>query len=171
MHLFVRTFNRVLFLCLLGSVLLGCSGSTTHGDYAQSVSLPVLNAEPWSSSDSLFRSDPKWLGGDAATSINLGDDRVLWLFGDSLIAISNMSTRNESVMIRNSIAIQYGYNPSLASIKFYWRNQDKRPQSFFPGENDKWFWPGQGIRINDTLLIFLMEIRSSVNEFGFETTG
>ncbi len=171
MHLFVKTFNRFLFLCFLNCVLLGCTGYSKHKEYAQSSPLPILTAESWSSSDSLFRSDPKWLGGDAATSIDLGSDRILWLFGDSLIATGKTSKRNESVMIRNSIAIQAGYNPSVASVKFYWRIQEQRPRSFFPEERDNWFWPGQGIRIYDTLLIFLMKLCSSTKEMGFETIG
>jgi hypothetical protein len=36
--------------------------------------------------DRLFHSDPRWLGADAAFSIDLGGGRVWWLFGDSFVA-------------------------------------------------------------------------------------
>ncbi|MEA2698994.1 MAG: hypothetical protein QOI66_3265, partial [Myxococcales bacterium] len=49
---------------------------------------PVIGvtAAAWPDADALFRRDPRWLGGDAAFSVALGGDRILWLFGDSFIA-------------------------------------------------------------------------------------
>ena len=47
--------------------------------------LAGIDAEPWPEADELFRSDPHWLGSDDAYSIDLGDGRVLWLFGDTFI--------------------------------------------------------------------------------------
>jgi hypothetical protein len=85
-----------------------------------------IQAEPWPQADALFHSDPKWLGSDDAYSIDLGNGKVLWLFGDTFIATSDKNIRNESIMIRNSIGIQNGYDPSRSSIKFYWRNQNER---------------------------------------------
>ncbi len=171
MYLFIRAFHSLLLFFFINYFLLGCSGSLTQKVFAQSASLNLLTAEPWSSADLLFKKDQKWLGGDGAGSIDLGDNRVLWLFGDSIIAKGEIPRRDEAVMIRNSIAIQSGYNPSLASIRFYWKIRNKRPESFFPEDNDKWFWPGQGIKIHKILLIFLLKIRSSNNEFGFEAIG
>src|SRR5215467_7748298 len=43
-------------------------------------------AAPWPEADCIFRSDPRWLGADAAFSVDLGQGRVLWLFGDSFVA-------------------------------------------------------------------------------------
>ena len=48
---------------------------------------------PWPEADSLFRSDPLWLGADAAFSVDLGRGRVLWLFGDSFVASKSAETR------------------------------------------------------------------------------
>src|SRR5271156_1316388 len=80
-------------------------------------------AAPWLEADRLFHSGPHWLGADAAFSVDLGRGRVLWLFGDSFVASKLGQTRRQSRMARNTAAIQTGYDPSTASIKFYWRAQ------------------------------------------------
>ena len=82
---------------------------------------PDLQATSWNEADQLFRRDPRWLGGDGAYSVDLGGERVLWLFGDSFIADRKAVARNASQIVRNSVAIQTGYDPSKASVKFYWR--------------------------------------------------
>lgn len=73
----------------------------------------------WPEADKLFHADPRWLGGDGAFSTDLGNGRVLWMFGDSFVAPKAGATRGQSAFIRNSVAIQTGYDPSHASIKFY----------------------------------------------------
>lgn len=74
-------------------------------------------------------------------------------------------------MIRNSVAIQTGYDPTAASMKFYWRTQRDKPLSFFPEDDDTWFWPGHGIALEGKLLIFLMATRSTSEGIGFEHIG
>jgi hypothetical protein len=129
----------------------------------------LIQAKPWPEADVLFRTNSEWLGSDDAYSINLGNDRVLWLFGDTFIAATEKKIRSESVMIRNSVGIQTGYDPSAASMQFYWRTQEEDPHSFFPEDNDIWFWPGHGVVIKDKLLIFLMTICSSSEGLGFKS--
>jgi hypothetical protein len=68
----------------------------------------LLQVNPWPEADLLFRTNPKWIGSDCAYSIDLGNKRVLWLFGDSVIAASKKNIRRQSVMIRNSVGIQSG---------------------------------------------------------------
>jgi hypothetical protein len=131
----------------------------------------TITAEPWPEADRLFRGDDQWLGGDGASSIDLGRGRVLWLFGDSFISHASSGNRRDATIIRNSIAIQEGYDPSTASVKFYWHGKDGKPSSFFAEGASNWYWPGDGIRISDRLLIFLMEISESDNELGFDVTG
>jgi hypothetical protein len=46
-----------------------------------------FRAEPWPEADALFRGDAHWVGGDGCYSIDLGDGRVLWTFGDSVHAL------------------------------------------------------------------------------------
>jgi hypothetical protein len=131
----------------------------------------LIRAEPWPEADALFRTNPRWLGSDDAYSVDLGDGRVLWLFGDTFISTSKKNVRRRSAMIRNSVGIQSGYDPSTASMQFYWRTREGKPRSFFPEEAETWFWPGHGIVVKDRLFIFVMAIRSSSEGLGFETFG
>ncbi len=130
-----------------------------------------IEAQRWTEADKIFRSDPHWLGGDGATSIDLGNGRVLWLFGDSFIDLSGTGTRRSSDLVRNSIAVQTGYDPSKASMKFYWNMREGKPGAFFAHKGDKWFWPASGIMIGRHLIIFLMEIKEARNALGFDACG
>jgi len=70
-----------------------------------------IEAERWEEAEKIFHCDPRWLGGDGATAIDLTAGRVLWLFGDSFIDVSGTGSRKSSALARNSIAIQSGYDP------------------------------------------------------------
>lgn len=131
-----------------------------------------FEASVWPEADELFRRDPQWAGADGAYSIDLGQDRTLWLFGDTWIDPSGRHTRHGAEMIRNSVAIQTGRDPSTADITFYWRETpDGKPASFFADAGDEWYWPGHGIRLGDCLLLFLNRVRSSEGGLGFESAG
>jgi hypothetical protein len=122
--------------------------------------------------DEAFHQDPRWLGGDGAYTIDLGDNRTLWLFGDSFIATSANLTRTESTMVRNSVAVMTGRDLATASLQFAWRDA-AMPTSFFPELADHWFWPTDGTRIpNGPLLVFISELRATPDEgLGFASAG
>jgi len=122
---------------------------------------PALDARPWLEADGLFTGDALWLGGDGAYSVDLGRGRVLWLFGDSFIATSAAHRRDASVMVRNSVGIQTGYDPSHAFMRFYYARVDQHPASFIPEDGSTWFWPGHGIRIGDNALLFYGRVRQT----------
>jgi serine/threonine protein kinase len=123
----------------------------------------------WPEADQLFRQDPYWVGADGASSVDLGNGKFLWLFGDTRIDQTGRHSRKNSRFIRNSIAIQTGYDPTKASITFYWRkNKAGEPSSFFPERGDEWYWPGHGIRLENQLLLFLMRVRGTKTGLGFE---
>jgi len=105
---------------------------------AQQTAAWTIAATPWPEADALFHQDPRWLGGDDAYSVDLGNGRVLWLFGDSFIATSAKRSRRESQMVRNSIAIQHGYDPATAKMEFFWRGRDQTPASFFAEKGGIW---------------------------------
>ena len=120
--------------------------------------------------------DPRWLGGDGAYSVDLGDARVLWLFGDSFVDPDGSGRRDESRMIRNTVGIQNGYDPTSASMAFYWGPLDAAgdPTPLFPGRDpDTWRWPLHGIVVDDVLLLFFMDIAEAPGDggFGFEAVG
>ncbi len=122
----------------------------------------------WAEADALFQRDRHWVGGDGAYSIDLGEGRVLWMFGDSWIDSSGRGSRAEATMVSNSLAIQRGYDPSTADIEFFWRSAADRPAAYFPDVDDRRYWPGHGVRIGDRLLLFLMEVQSREDGLGFE---
>src|SRR5207249_6485136 len=115
----------------------------------------ALRGEHWPEADQLFRSDPRWLGSDDAYSVPLGDDRTLWLFGDTFV---DGSTRRDAAFVRNSIGIQHGNDPTRASIEFGWGRA--RDGSFFEAPDGVWYWPLHGARIGGRLVLFMMQVRS-----------
>ena len=153
---------------LLLALFIG-GGTSPTGD------LPVISTgKAYEEAEAIFRNDPRWLGADAALSIPLGDHRILWLFGDTFIATSVANTRSESEMIRNSIAIQEGNNPETAPLSFYWKdNKEDLPTSFFPEDEERWYWPGHGVRSkNGPLIIFLYAFIATPGEgLGFAHAG
>jgi hypothetical protein len=132
-----------------------------------------FTATAWPQADRLFHSNPLWLGGDAAYSVDLGSGRVLWLFGDSFIATAPDATRRQSTFVHNSIAIENGYDPAQASMAFYWPMKDGKPTEFAPNEGSVWLWPDDGIRIGNRLLLFFSRVHSdkSMNSLGFRSAG
>ena len=139
---------------------------------SQSPDAKVASAATWPEADALFKQRPRWLGGDAAYSVDLGSGRSLWMFGDSFVATSAKHVRSESVMVRNSVALQTGSDPSSASMEFAWRGSEQEPSSYFPEDGAHWFWPLHGIALGDRLTVFLMRMKSTgEGSFGFEATG
>ncbi len=130
-----------------------------------------LEVTPWEEAAALFRTDPRWLGGDGATSVDLGNDRTLWLFGDSLVDLQGSGSRRNACLVRNTVAVQEGRLSAPAKMTFYWKVLGNRPRPFFAGENGDWFWPGSGSRVGTGLVVFLVRVRLSDNPLGFEAAG
>ena len=125
----------------------------------------------WPEADALFKQDPRWLGADGAYSVPLGDGRILWLFGDTFVAKTAANVRSESKMVRNTVAIQRGADPTTASMTFFWRGTPDAPASFFAEDADRWYWPGHGVRIGSALVLFLQRVRTVSGGLGFEADG
>jgi len=121
--------------------------------------------------DKYFINDFSWRGADGASSVDLENGKVLWLFSDSFICSDSSMSRKNSKMIRNSIAIQDGYNLKTAPIKFYWDESKKKRQAFFHIPGNFWFWTGHGVMIKDKLIIFLLKEHSIKTGIGFESFG
>jgi hypothetical protein len=133
----------------------------------------AASGESWPEADALFHQDPRWQGADAAFSIDLGDNRTLWLFGDSFIATSPMNTRTESRFIRNSVAVQTGRDPTRATMQFAWGTAtDNGPASYFPENGSDWHWPLSGAVVNGVLVVFLMVVHATPGQglgFGIDS--
>jgi len=127
----------------------------------------------WPKADRLFRSDPRWLGADAAFTVPIGDDRILWLFGDTFVG-DGEQTRPEARFLRTSIGIQRGLDPESATISFHWRTDNGEPSSYFPASPESWLWPLHGIHRNGALTIFfsrLMPTNTGLRFAGYGSTA
>jgi hypothetical protein len=132
----------------------------------------TFSAQAWPEADRLFHQSDRWLGADAAFSIDLGGDRVLWLFGDTFVARQSGGGRSGAFFPRNTVALQTGRDPSTATLSFYWgtaANGD--PSSYFADKAPHWLWPQHGVRLEGRLLVFLQEIEADSGGLGFKAVG
>lgn len=157
---------------LLPLLLLACDVVPPQHVTGDAGTLCASSGAAWPEADALFQHDPSWLGADAAYSVDLGNERVLWLFGDTFIARGAARQRTDAYFIRNSVAIQSGsYDPSAASAKFAWKTKGTAPSSYFPEDAASWHWPAGGVRLASRLLLFWTVVHPANNAFGFEVTG
>ncbi|MBK5271910.1 MAG: DUF5005 domain-containing protein [Bacteroidia bacterium] len=118
-----------------------------------------------------FTNNSVWRGADGASSVDLENGKVLWLFSDSFISGDSSASRKNSSIIRNSIAIQEGYDLQNAPLKFYWNQSKEKPRAFFHIEDKFWFWTGHAVLIKKRLIIFLMQEHEIKTGLGFEAFG
>lgn len=139
---------------------------------ANSVMAQCFESSAWTKADQLFHHDPHWIGADGAFSIDLGGDRTLWLFADSWIDPLGQRDRKNGQMIRNSVAIQTGTDPSNATIEYFWgKAVNNQLEAFFTRQDDRWYWPGHGVRVGARLILFLNRLRSTNSGLGFQSDG
>ena len=131
----------------------------------------TISVESSEQINQFFTKDSIWRGADGASSIDLGNGRIVWLFSDGFICSDSSGTRKKSTITRNSVAIQKGYDLKTATVKFYWKEQSVNPQSFFGKPGKEWFWTGHGTLIKDKLIIFLMNVHEVKTGLGFEVAG
>jgi len=134
------------------------------------VQLPEsVAAHSWEAGQRMFYSDPYWRGGDCASSVDLGDGHVLWLFADSYVGVEPPYIRDYCCvnMIRNCMGIQKGYDPSTADFNVYWRSTEENPSAYFPCDDTSWYWPGNAVKIDSFLVVFLMHLCPSDSGLGF----
>lgn len=169
--MFLRAYCNSLIRSTLGTVLccvslsVGCS-TTSNSTQAE--------FEAWHQADQVFRRDRLWRGGDAAYSVDLGEGRVLWLFGDSFVGDGPDNTRRNRRMVRNTIAIQNGYDPTQATIKFFYNNNKdgEKRASFFPKNEGEWLWPGPAQMTGSLVLMtFIRLMQKEDGIFGFRAVG
>jgi hypothetical protein len=109
-----------------------------------------------------------WLGADVATSIQVGPDQWVWLFGDTLLGrVSNRCTARgctrerelgedlESSLVRNSVGVLVrSPDGALSPVVKYWRNDGGRPAPILDARVPGAFlWPMVGRRVGQVLLI------------------
>ena len=138
-------------------------------------SFPRFTVETLPQYETLFRRASGWIGGDGAYSAPLESDRIIWLFGDTLVGKVEDGKRVQVRLISNSLAVQTSRDPGTASVDFVYRTlPDDRPAAFVAPEDGRgWFWPYHAVRTPDGLFLFLLQLerRDPPSEFGFRLTA
>ena len=134
----------------------------------------VVSAAPLPSWNAKFAGKEGWIGGDAVYSVVLGKDRVLWLFGDTLLGSVKDGARKAAVMVNNTVGVQ-SRSDKDAPIRFVaGKGRDGKPAAVFtPTEGKGWFWPLAAVRTGDRLFVFLPRIEKTKEPgaFGFKHVG
>lgn len=163
---------RCSVLVAVGAAAWGCASGPPE---------PLTQAVPDEAWNAAFTRVESWNGGDIAHSIDLGDGRTLWLFGDSIFGPVRDGRRvgDQSRMLRAGVARhptpRLGEPPDPASIRFAGPEPVEgagvvawaapAPGLFPPGS---WYWlMNDGVRVRpDRLVLFATAIGPSGNPDG-----
>ncbi len=165
--------RRWLSLSLAAVALLVLACSLFERPWPPRPDLPAWRAEPIPAWEEAFqKADPRWKGGDGASSVPLGGSRTLWLFGDTWITEPDAEGRKGAVLIRNSLAVQRIEDGEPGRIEFFWNEEEgKHGDAFPPGDGPGWLWPLSGVRAGTGLAVFLVRCVESASPLGFELAG
>jgi hypothetical protein len=134
----------------------------------------VVKATPADEWNARFAGSEGWIGGDGVYSTTLGDDRVLFLFGDTLLGKVHGARRAGATMVNNTTGLM-PLKPQGAPIKFVSGKGDEgRPAAVFtPREDVGWFWPQAAVVLNNRLYVFLTQVEKTdqPGAFGFKLIG
>ena len=124
---------------------------------------PQFTVEPLPKFEALFQRNQGWTGGDGVFSVGLDPNRILWLFGDTFIGEVKEGVHSNFDLVNNSIALQIGKEPLKSNINFYFgQTVDSKPKAFlWPSDGIGWFWPYHGVRTNDGLFLFLIQVEKT----------
>ena len=131
----------------------------------------VVKSESAPDWDAKFAVKEGWIGGDGLYTAELGPERVLWLFSDSLVGKVKGTKRTGATMVNNTLAVQNGHTPQ-ASLRFVVaKGKEGKPAAFFtPTEGKGWFWPWAAIRVRGRLFVFAPRYEKTKDggAFGFK---
>tara|TARA_Y100000588_G_scaffold394950_1_gene518583 strand:- start:1114 stop:2244 length:1131 start_codon:yes stop_codon:yes gene_type:complete len=144
---------RTIFFIFLFVPLISSTGGTSYE--VESVSIDEEKNQ-W-----FMPQEEGWLAGDAAHSIQLDSNRILWIFGDTWPGtFSGGVLKPDPLYVHNSIAIQYIDKGSEGRIEFIFGKVEEG-KSFFPQKENmpgKYLWPTNGLILNNELYIFCQAV-------------
>jgi hypothetical protein len=115
-----------------------------------------------------------WLGGDSVSSIDLGEGRTLWLFGDSFVGSPTDADRTHAKMIANSVGLS-SCGASGWSIAYDWQDAPNGPSEIFSSKRvGEKYWPLSGVMLeNGEALVILARVKTvkEGDPFGFRIEG
>lgn len=149
-------------LAVGAGLLVGCTDDGAQAD-CDATAADFAWASPSPADDERFDlRGPGWIGGDSTYSVQLPDQRTLWLFSDSFIGEVSRSGRPAPgmAMVHNALVAESD------SGRLSTRTAEG-PESFFadPSE-DSYYWVQDAAVEGDELVVFLSLTRS-VGEQGF----
>jgi hypothetical protein len=106
-----------------------------------------------------------WLGGDGALSVQLSDQKVLWIFSDSYVSGNpDATTRIEaSAMVANTIAINFIDNKQV-DMHYFWKNSGGEQSPYFESPSQEYkFWPVWAFYNNDSVFVFMVKVGEKEN--------
>jgi hypothetical protein len=154
------------------------SGAETPSTSPRTSASPIPDHE-W---NAVFDRHDGWTGADGAGTVDLGDGRVLWLFGDTWIgSIRGGKRMPGATMVNNSIAVHSighgasGRAPDPKNVQFYWgqKDTDGRPTAWVAppktgaGREHQWYWPtGGGLAVrtpagSHRLFVFFFRVQTN----------
>jgi hypothetical protein len=145
--------NRLPVSCLVIVLLFLLSSACQHH-------LPQFTIETLPQHEALFQRTEGWTGGDGVFSVGLDPNRILWLFGDTFIGEVKDGRHLNFVLVNNTIAVQKGMEPATTTIDFFHGRTTKgEPAAFVrPSDGTGWFWPYHGVRTQEGLFLFLIQV-------------
>eukprot|EP01130_Rhizamoeba_saxonica_P001372 TRINITY_DN11234_c0_g1_i1.p1 TRINITY_DN11234_c0_g1~~TRINITY_DN11234_c0_g1_i1.p1 ORF type:complete len:370 (+),score=66.31 TRINITY_DN11234_c0_g1_i1:16-1125(+) len=138
----------------------------------------IIHSEPATAIQQFFKLQNRgegWLGSDVFTSVNLDENRYLFILGDTLVGnLTKKGHRNWSHMPRNSLATMRITERYMFPPEFYIKYDPNNDNSGFFTSEDKntWYWPIQGTPIKNQLYILAYSVTSNgTGAFGFSIIG
>lgn len=108
----------------------------------------------------------RWLGGDVAFSLPLGDGRVWWGFGDTHWAFPGdpvpRPNRRGGFFTNDSMAIQTGMDPATATFEFF--SHISRTNLFEIPGGTHYAWVQSAIVLGGDLYVWAQRVRASDNQ-------
>ncbi len=153
----------VAALSLGGALLVGCSQEPDRGT-CEAVTADFDWAQPSRSDDARFEvSGPGWIGGDSTYSVQLPDERTLWLFSDSLIGtIDSSGTPAPGLtMVHNALVAEDDAGRLSTLVR-------EGPESFFPDPGETSYYWVQDAKVEGGELLVFLSLTKQVGEHGFE---
>jgi hypothetical protein len=107
-----------------------------------------------------------WLGADAAYSIPLGEDRSVWIFGDTLYGKRRVVKGNEPRMVHNTLGISTCDDDGVWHIQYVVKHDAAGiPQSYFsPKDANHWYWAMDGFKAHGDLWILLLCVEAATGK-------
>ncbi|HVJ84949.1 MAG TPA: DUF4185 domain-containing protein [Caulifigura sp.] len=143
--------------CVVGIALLFVDGLAANAQVDdREIGLEFDRSKPAPELNSRFRPEQGWIGGDGAQSVDLGDGRTLWLYGDTWVGTIDNGRRSRARIVRNSVGIQCA---AESPCEFVVRKNDQGRAADFisPADGRGWLWFESGVMVKGRLYLFLMQ--------------